>query len=398
MAGLEDSFAPPQHFADASDQLHALVAAQVGSGDFGGADYLPGLNALLHSMDYDPRFTQRGRRVAWGEVINALSGRARAFKSMADNPGFDAHAITRPIVITGLPRTGTTALHKLMAVDPQFQGLQTWLVGAPMPRPPREDWDAHPQFQKTVAQLEARFAATPGKRAAHLMVADEVDECCFILRQSFVSNLWTCGWSAASYDAWWKCQSELAAYVYFRRCLHLIGSREPEKRWLLKNPGHIANLDLIFAVFPDALVINTHRDPAKAIPSLCSLLIKSHPVMEEGRADQRAKIMALRETEKWAKAVRDAAPVRAGHAGQILDVLHSDFHHAPLATMERIYGFAGLDLMPATRAAMEARIIADPDRQHGIHRYDIADFGQTGAAIRERFGSYVSDFELLEGQ
>ncbi len=138
------------------------------------------------------------------------------------------------------------------------------------------------------------------------MVAEEVDECCLVLRQGFVSNLWSCGWSAATYDAWWQCQSEEASYGHYYRCMQLIGSNEPERRWLLKNPGHIDNLDLLFAVFPDAKVIQTHRDPAKAVPSLCALLMQLHPIMEEGRYEQRAHNMLAREVAKWAKAVRKA--------------------------------------------------------------------------------------------
>jgi hypothetical protein len=396
MAGMEERFAPPERFADAVDQLHDLAAQQTGNDDFGPDDYRAGLDVLLMSMDYDPHFTERGRRIAWGEVINALSGRAHAVKSMAENPGFAHQIITRPIVITGVPRTGTTALHKLMAVDPQFQGLQTWLLGAAMPRPPRETWGSHPQFEKTVEQLKRRYEAHPDSRAAHLMVADEVDECCFVLRQSFVSNLWTCGWSAATYDSWWQCQDELAAYQHLSRTLQLIGSNEPDKRWLLKNPGHIANLDLLFAVFPDALVIQTHRDPAKAIPSLCALLMYRHPVMEEGRDQQRAHIMLARETAKWAAAVRDATGVRRAHPDQIVDVIHGDFHRNPLQVIKRIYTFAGLELSPEVESVMLQRIAAKPELSHGVHRYNVADFGMTEDGIRERFGDYTARFDLLE--
>ncbi len=396
MAGMEERFDPPERFSDAVDQLHELVAQQLGTHDFGPDDYLPGLKVLLMSMDYDPHFSERGRRIAWGRLFSGLFGRAHAIKSMAENSGFDRHAITRPIVITGIPRTGTTALHKLLAADPQFQGLQTWLVGAPMPRPPRETWGSHRYFQRTVEQLKQRYDATPKSRAAHLMVAEEVDECCLVLRQSFVSNLWTCGWSAATYDAWWQCQSELPSYRHLARTLQLMGSNEPEKRWLLKNPGHVANLDLLFAVFPDALVVQTHRDPAKAVPSLCALLMHLHPIMEEGRYQQRAHNMLVRETAKWSAAVRDAEAVRQARPGQVLDVVHGDFHHDPMQTIERIYAFAGLDLSPAVKSAMAQRIEVKPELSYGVHTYDVADFGMTQDEIRERFGDYISRFDLTE--
>jgi hypothetical protein len=395
MAGLEDRFAPPAEFADARNQLHDLVVQQLGADEFGPPDYLPGLDMLLLSLDYDPRLTERGRRIAWGELYNALYARAHACRMMRATPGFDSHAIRQPVVITGIPRTGTTALHKLMAVDPQLQGLQTWLIGAPMPRPPRETWETHPRFLQTVEKLNKRYQATPDRKAAHLMVAEEVDECCLVLRQGFVSNIWSCLWTATSYDLWWQTQSELHCYQHLQRVLQLIGSNEPHKRWLLKNPGHIANLDLLFAVFPDARVIQTHRDPAKAIPSLCSMLIRNHDVVESGRRELRAHLLGIRETEKWAKATRDAEPVRRKYRGQVLDIVHGDFHRAPMQTIEQVYAFAGLELTSTVRAAMAQRIIDDPERQHGVHRYDIADFGITEDQVRARFGDYIDHFNLI---
>ncbi len=260
-----------------------------------------------------------------------------------------------------------------------------------------ERWAEYPGFKKTAATLEARYAAAPHKRAAHHMAAAEVDECCLALRQGFVSNLWNCGWSAATYDAWWQCQSEADAYRHYYRCMQLISSNEPEKRWLLKNPGHIENLDLLFAIFPDAKVIQTHRDPAQAVPSLCALLMQLHPVMEEGRREQRAHNMLVREVTKWANAVRKAQVVAARHPGQMLDLIHGDFHRNPMQVLERIYSFIGMEMSETARAGMAQRIAEKPELQHGMHRYDVADFGLRKEEIRERFGDYVENFDLLNG-
>ena len=393
---MDLAYDPPDEFRDAFDRLHELVAAETGSDDFGPSDYVPGLKVLLQSMDYDPHFSGRGRRAAWGEVVGVLKGRVHAVKSMKENPGFDTHPITSPVIITGIPRTGTTALHRLMAVDSRFQGLQTWLLDSPMPRPPVEDWANYPQFQKTVASLEARYAASPQKRAAHFRAAEEVHECCMVLRQSFVSNLWNCAWSAPTYDAWWQCQSEGDAYAHYYRCVQLIGSTDPEKRWLLKNPGHIANLDLLFAIFPDARVIQTHRDPAKAVPSLVSLLMQSHPFMEVDRAEQRARIMLAREVAKWSDATRKADAVRQSHAGKILDVIHADFHNDPMNVLERIYKFIGMDISADLRGHFAHRIAEKPELSRGTHRYHITDYGMSENEARAPFADYIRRFDLLE--
>lgn len=393
---MDLSYDPPARFAGALDQVHQTVAAELGTEDFGPADYLPGLTVLLQSMDYDPHFTEQGRRIAWGMVVGVLRSRGLAVRSMKENPSFDACPIVSPVVITGVPRTGTTALHRLMAVDSRFQGLQTWLLDAPMPRPPRETWADHPEFRKSVALLEARYAAAPQKRAAHNVVAEEVHECCMVLRQSFVSNLWSCSHSAATYDAWWQDQSEAPAYDHYKRCVQLIGSSEPDKRWLLKNPGHIDNLDLLFAVFPDAKVIQTHRDPAKAVPSLVSLLMQLHVTMEEGRVEERSRIMLRRETAKWASAVSRADAVRENHPGQVLDVVHADFHREPMTVIERIYDFIGWDIPEETRGKFAERIEEKPELKFGAHRYDITDYGMSEGEVRDAFGNYVERFDLVE--
>jgi hypothetical protein len=398
---MDLSHEPPAQFRTASDQLHAIVAGELGlksfeAGDFGPDDYLPGLTVLLQSMDYDPHFTDLGRRIAWGEVVGVLRGRAQAIRSMRDHPGFDAHPILSPVVITGVPRTGTTALHRLMAVDPRFQGLQSWLLDSPMPRPPIETWASYPEFQKSVARLEARYAHAPQKRAAHNVIAEEVHECCMVLRQSFVSNLWSCLHSAATYDAWWQAQSEEAAYRHYYKCVQLIGSNEPEQRWLLKNPGHIENLDLLFAIYPDAKVIQTHRDPARAVPSLVSLLMQMHPEMEVDRTDQRGQIMLQREVAKWANAVGKCDKVRVGHPGQVLDVVHADFHGDPMGVLDTIYGFIGMEIPVDIRVKFAQRIEEKPELQFGAHRYSISDFGMSEDEARAPFGDYVARYGLVE--
>jgi hypothetical protein len=393
---MDASYDPPAQFRTASDQLHDIVAKELGVTDFGPPDYLPGLKVMLQSMDYDPRFSDQGRRLAWGQVVGVLRSRASAIKSMKENPGFDAKDIVSPVVITGVPRTGTTALHRLMAVDPRFQGLQSWLIDSPMPRPPMETWGDYPQFRKTVASLDAQYAAAPEQRAAHHRAAEEVHECCMILWHSFNCNIWACGsWSSATYDAWRQSQSEEAAYDYYYRCVQLIGSNEPDKRWLLKNPGHIEQLELLLAFYPDAKVIQTHRDPARAIPSLCALLMHLHPIYEEGRTDQRAHNMLAREAGKWAKAVHDAEAVRERHPGHVIDVVHGDFHRNPMGELERIYAFIGMDIAPDLRAKFAKRIAEKPELQHGVHKYNLADFGMTADEVRAQYGSYIQRYDLL---
>lgn len=382
----------PDSFGDALDLIHEQAAQLTGSRDFGSDDYLPGLRIILRSVDSDMRMTAGGRELAWGNLLNALASRAYATTGWAEHPQCLRQPIVAPLVVTGVPRTGTTALHKLLTTDSQFQGLQHWLAIAPMPRPPREQWQSYPQYHYARRFLKAMFASVPEFRTAHDIVVDEVDECLEILRQSFVSNRWACTWKAPSYDAWWQTRSERSAYQWYVKVLQLIGYGYSGQRWLLKNPGHISTLELLFEVFPDACVVHTHRSPLYTVPSISSNMLLSHRMYEGDEADSWAKLLGPRELEKWAAALKRAEPVRAAHRRQIFDVDHRRFVREPMKVVQEIYEFFGLELTPGTESKMRARIAANPERQHGEHRYDLQSFGLTKEEIEERYGEYMDEF------
>src|SRR4029077_18534680 len=156
--------------------------------DFGTPVYRTGLRLLLRAFDQDAMFTEAGANFAYGTVLGTLVARLYVQRGFAGSPPAHAPPIRAPLVINGIPRPGTTAFHKLLSMDPQFQGLEHWLTDYPMIRPPHEHWEEHPSYRASVANLEAYFTLMPEMRKAHDMVAGEVDECLEILRQSFVSN------------------------------------------------------------------------------------------------------------------------------------------------------------------------------------------------------------------
>lgn len=387
----------PQVFGEALELLHEQAASLAGSRDFGSEDYLPGLRILLRSVDSDLRPTPSGVDLAWGNLLNALASRAHAVRGWAEHPQSLRQPIIAPVVVTGVPRTGTTALHKLLFADEQFQGLQHWLTITPLPRPPRSEWPSHPGYQRAREFLKAMFTSVPEFRAAHDIIVDEIDECLEILRASFVSNRWACTWKAPSYDAWWQTRSERDAYHWYANVLRLIGYGNHGQRWLLKNPGHISTLDLLFEVFPDARVVHMHRSPLYTVPSISNNMLLSHRMYEGADADHWAKLLGPREMEKWAHALRQAMPVRAAHRRQIFDVHHSHFVREPMRVVRELYDYFGLRLTPAAEGKMLERIAQQPERRHGEHRYDLRTFGLTKAEIEERYGEYIAEFGLDSG-
>jgi Sulfotransferase family len=379
-------------FVDLEDDLHATAGKLTGLSDFGPPSYRTGLKVLLQAFDQDPRFTDIGRQFAYGNVLGTLIARLHTQAGWKQRADSLRSTIVGPLVITGAPRTGTTALHKLLSMDSQFQGLEHWLAEAPMVRPPRASWPSLPQYQASVAGLEAFFKLAPEMRAAHDIVADEVDECLEILRQDFVSNRFASSTYVPSYDQWFQQQDERPSYRRFADVLKLIGAAEPDKRWLLKNPGHIATPEALLEIFPDACIVQTHRDPVKAIPSLCSVLHMSRRMFEGDAA--RAELIGPRELAYWSRAVDVTERVRAQRPQQFFDVDHRAFHTDPLGVVRGIYVHFDLTLSADTAARMRQWIARNPTAQHGEHRYDLESFGVGTHEIRRRFAGYIERYRL----
>jgi hypothetical protein len=294
------------------------------------------------------------------------------------------HPIRRPLVITGIPRTGTTALHRLLILDPAFQGLPRWLSLTPMPRPPREAWSAIPEYRDDIG-------VAPELAAIHHMAADEVDECIHLLKQNFCNNFWGASLPIPSYDRWWTAQDEAPSYRRAYRLLQLIAANDPETPWLLKNPGHLGALGDLTATMPDAIIVQTHRDPLAAIASLASLMTKLHRRNAGGPVDPVA--IGRRELGLWCDAAASAMAQRdrlavAGTAIRFIDVRHADFHTDPIGVVRCIYASIDREITPTVEAAMLARIHDDPERREGVHRYDPADFGLYRDEVDAMFQTY----------
>ena len=376
----------------AKAMMAAASQATGGLTDFGDPDtFIPGLNRLLQSLNNeDLHFTPQGHTYVTQIIVGNLIARLLTEQGWKDHPQCLQQPIRRPLIILGIPRTGTTALHKLLSVDPQFQGLERWLTTFPMPRPPRAEWESNPWHQACVAGLEAFLDSVPELRAAHDLQADDVDECLDVLKQNFCSNFFGSSVDIPAYDEWWLQQSEAPAYQRYYKVLQLIAANSPNKTWLLKNPGHVANVDLLLDIFPDACVVQTHRDPVKAMPSLCSVLSFGRSMIEGERA--RLNKIGGRELAYWGKAVIDADKARQQAPDQFLDVIHADFHSDPMAVVKNIYNYFDFELTPEVTKAMTDRIARNPEGSHGQHHYTLEKFGLTEQQIADRFRDYRAKY------
>jgi len=384
----------PEKFDRSEDYLHDVAHEICGLTDFG-SDYMEGLCVCLASMDRDPMFTPAGRELAWDAVVMTLVARAIAEENWKKYPEWRDTKISKPILITGLPRTGTTALHKLMGVDPQFQGIENWITATPMPRPPRETWAEDPGFQRAMRWLHQQHSESPDIAIAHNVVADELDEQLELQRQSFVSNRWACTWYSPAYDAWWQTQDEKPSFMRELDLMRLIGCHD-DRRWLLKNPGSIGMLQWWLEEVPDVCVIQTHRDPVKSTASISSTLQHIHASFEGEDAERSRRLLGPREMEKWAHMLETGAPHRAKNEANFFDVHHADFHADPMGTIGSIYDRFGLTLSAAAEERMAARIAENPEG-HGLHKYDLDSFGLSKGMIVERFAHYIDRYGIAVG-
>jgi hypothetical protein len=386
---------PGTRFTRSEDALHAAAAQLAGSDDFGPPDYLEGLRVLLQALDEQAGLSDLGRRAAWQQLVGDLAGRAFSETGWQAHPQHTSVRIERPLFIIGLPRTGTTALQALLAADPRHQALELWLGESPMPRPPRTRWPDEPQFQRCDATHRAQYEAAPELLAMHEMHADKADECWHLLHQSFASVTYECTARIPSYSRWWASCDMRAAYVRYRRNLQLIGSTSPDARWVLKDASHLFAVDALLQSFPDACIVQTHRDPVKLIPSVCSLNAGFRRGLET-RPDDAA--LGREQLELWARGIERSIDARSRHASaQFLDVHFQELLADPVATAERILVHFGATPGPAERAALRAWHADHAAGRHGAHAYSAEQFGLSETAIRERFADYVETFGVVPG-
>lgn len=368
-------------------RLHEEAANGVGLGDFGGDPYLEAFRVYLGALVDDLGLVDVESLIAAARpsALLALTGRLHVVAGWRRYAVRGLPQIERPIFITGMPRTGTTALHHIMGLDAQFQGLESWLIRSPMPRPPRAAWPDISAYRERVADA----AATRDRlRSSHWVAADAYDECQLLMSQTFVSNTFGSQRSVPTYDRWYLAHDHRPAFHRLRDVLRLVAAGDGgTRRWLLKNPSHLISLDSLFDAFPDAEVVITHRDPVRAIPSLCSLLWTTRQMRAGATADLDPTLIGRREIAMWSGAVARMERVVAEHGAAVHHVYQRDLRGDPLGTVTSLAARLGVGLSPGTESAI-ARWVANDLAESSDHRYTRATFGFNEADLRKAFADY----------
>lgn len=368
------------------EDLHASATKACGLDDFGGDDdnYREALAVLLESFSRDADLTELGSKMNRFFVRNALVARLVSEAAWKQYPQHADVAIERPIFVTGLPRTGTTVIHRLLAADPRHQGLELWLAEFPQPRPPRETWSENPVFAQLDAQFAKAHAEDPDYTGLHYMTADEVEECWQLLRQSLHSVSYETLAHLPTYSQWLARQDWSKPYRRHRRNLQLIGLNEPEKRWVLKNPSHLFALDALFDTYPDALVVQCHRPAETIMASMCSL--SQHTTAGWSNSFD-GSLIGADAMETWSRGLKRFNEVRADqNPDQFCDVDYFDFIKDPVGAVEGVYRHFGIEVTEEARAAMVASHAQSQEGPRAPkHTYSLADYGLTDDEVRQRF-------------
>jgi hypothetical protein len=373
--------------ADVGSYEDIVAAAErtTGMTDMGGTEHEEGLRTLVEDLNSaEAGLTGKGNYFQRSEVKSALVGRLLTQAQFNQRAEHADVPIERPIFVMGLPRTGTTALHRLLHADPMAQGLEMWITQYPQPRPPRETWESDPIFAAMQQAFQAHHVAQPEYLGIHYMDATSVEECWRLLRQTGKSNSYESLGNVPRYTEWLAKQDWTDAYARHRKNLQLIGLNDPEKRWVLKNPSHMSALDALMTVYPDALVVYTHRDPVTCIASSCSLSAETtagHSTTFVGETIGRTQL------DLWSRAYHAFHEARPAYdQGQFVDVAFSDLVKDPLGVTRGIYERFGLDWTPEAEAAITA---IDRESKQGAgrpsHSYRLEDYGLTEDEVRARF-------------
>lgn len=372
-----------------ADELVSEAIEQTGFDDFGDLPYREGLEKLLQTYDRNVQ-DPGGRKRCRERVVFQLATRLKCENAFKTIPEIDQQEIVAPIFVTGLPRSGTSALLNLLVAAPENRGLLQWEVQFPDVWPDSKPGQEDPRYPYLVKALEASRDSEFSK--IHYVDADTPEECVLLHAYAFTGVQLGFEIMLEPYRSWLLQQDLEPLYAYQKKLMQMLNWRNPGQQWMLKAPAHMWGIDAILKVFPDARFIWCHRDPQAVVPSINSM---NKVVMgmyagdyshldagEIGRSVMEWYALSLEQ----GLAQRDKLP-----AELFVDSSQQEFVEDPMAVVERVYREFGLILGDESRAVLQAHVDANPKGKHGKHEYELAEYGLTRELIEQRFAFYTSD-------
>ena len=362
-----------------------------GLGDFGGGDFREGLGVLCETYER-AGLKESGRERTRARLLHLLQTRLRIAAAFGRHPEIRKRPILRPVYLTGLPRTGTSALFNLLGADPAARPLLLWEGMSPdVPRdfvPGRED----PRLTAWKA-LHARDRNREFEKIHHVD-PEGPEECVLLLAYTFRDVQMGIEPLMEPFGSWFQKQDLGPSYDYYLDLLRMLDFQRPGERWLLKSPAHLWALDILVERLPDACILWTHRNPLEIIPSYCSMMRVLMNIRESVDPRELGPVVLeyLARSLERGLAARD----RLG-ADRFVDVDYRAFVEDPLGTAERIYAAFDLPLAEPTRRVLREHVEAHPQGRHGRHEYSLEEYGLAPEAVRERLRFYTERFDVPTG-
>jgi sulfotransferase family protein len=360
-------------------------------GDFGEGDFFEALSRLLESCQTEARLNLTGRIALKIDVLQTLCSRLWMERDRQSYPELPGQEIRQPLFIVGLPRSGTTLLHALLAGDPEHRCPLMWEVMTPSP-PTSEN--ERRRIRRAIRSCNFFNWIAPAFRHVHAVGAELPQECVGLMTPTFMSDQFDTMFYVPSYRGWFFRQDLRPAYDYHRRFVQHLQFRRPGRRWILKAPTHMFAMPALLSVYPDALFVQTHRTPVEAMASVSSLVT----ILRSAFSDAVDPFTVCREAiDYWSETMdrfmteRDRLPSQ-----RICDLGYDDICSDPIAAVGRIYDHFGWSLSQEAERRMRTLLANNDQMQSGNHRYHLSQFGFSADDVlnafttyRQRFGSYL---------
>ena len=376
------------------DELEAAAREQTGLSDFGDGYHREGLERLVAAMNDEADLTEMGEIMQRMRLGAHLTSRLQVEDTYRRHPEIEAQQVEGPVFVIGLPRTGTTALSQLVAADPQFRSLRLWESGAPVPPPEAATQHTDPRIGATEAGLAMMNEAFPLMQTMYHSEATTASECQDLMGMSFRTAHFDGSARVPSYMAWVTDCDMRGTYEYHRRVLRLLQWHCPPHLWHLKTPVHMFALDALLDAYPNARFLWSHRDPAKVLGSVCSLI---HYTRSWSSDRDDAAELGPEMNERWALAVERAMDFRArvGEA-RFADVSFAALQSDPIGALAAAYARIDLDFSEPSRAAVTQWAEHHEPGSHGSHSYALTDFGIDADDVRGKFAPYIAAFDATD--
>jgi hypothetical protein len=364
-------------------------------GDFDSPETQDALARLLASLENEARLHPFGRAVIRDTLVRHLVTRLRLEELSRRHPQIPSMPVENPVFIAGLARTGTTLLHRMLGCEPRLRPLLSWegLTPAPagMDRPPTTGRDPRVGAAET-AERALRYLA-PEFFAIHPIEAEGYEEDVLLQDASFMSPTVDATMPVPTYTRWLHDTDQTPGYRYFRRLVQLLSWQRPGT-YLGKTPHHLENLPTLLDVFPGAKVIITHRDPAKVVPSFCSMMAHARRMFSD---DVNLRDVGRQFSAKQLEGVTLAMKARESLPPEsFVDVHYSDLMADPTKEIRRIYDFLGYELTGTTVAVMDRFRTQNPKGKRGTHRYGPEAFGLAREELDRDFAEYRGRYNVAQ--